>query len=177
VNVPPLPEPPSGSLPPPPPDVPSVGLPVYATFWQRVGARLLDGLLLSIPLILVVIGTWSDIDTRAGLTQQQRDSLFRAGLVVTVLSGVYEITLTALRGQTLGKMALGIKVLRAEDRGPVGWGRAAVRWIVPTVVGRIPEPAVSTLGTLLVYLWMLWDPMRQGLHDKAARTIVVRIRS
>lgn len=177
MDVPPLPKPPSAPLPPPPPGIPSVGLPVYATFWQRVGARLIDGLLVSIPLIAVLIGTLSDIDAQVGLTQQQRDSLFRAGLVVTVLSGVYEITLTAMRGQTIGKMALGIKVLRAEDGGRVGWGGAAIRWFVPAAVGRIPEPAVSTVGTLLIYLWMLWDPMRQGLHDKAARTVVVRIRS
>ena len=35
--------------------------------------------------------------------------------------------------------------------------------------------ALIPLGALLVYLWLLWDPLRQGLHDKAVGTVVIGV--
>jgi uncharacterized RDD family membrane protein YckC len=47
-------------------------------------------------------------------------------------------------------------------------------------VSTLPPPPDGSrswgASSLLIFLWMLWDPMKQGLYDKAARTIVVRVR-
>ena len=68
------------------------------------------------------------------------------------------------RGQTVGQMALGIRVIDFNTGGPIGYGRAFIRWLVSIV---------SAIVLLLGFLWMLWDPRQQGWHDKLAHTIVV----
>lgn len=93
--------------------------------------------------------------------------------LVFVLYFAYEGAMTAARGQTLGKMALGIRVAQLAD-GAVpsrtGWTRAAV-YALPGVLLVI---AVGPLFWLLDSLWCTWDrPFRQCLHDKAAKTVVV----
>jgi uncharacterized RDD family membrane protein YckC len=55
-------------------------------------------------------------------------------------------------------------VISFADGGPIGYGRAFVRWI-----GRF----VSVIVFLLGYLWMLWDTERQTWHDKFANAVVV----
>ena len=70
------------------------------------------------------------------------------------------------KGQTPGKMALGIRVIDFNTGGPIGYGRGVVRYL-----GRI----VSGLVCLLGYLWMLWDKEKQTWHDKIATTVVVPV--
>ena len=90
--------------------------------------------------------------------------------LVFVLS--YEVALTTLKGQTLGKMATNIKVVRADNGELVGWGESIGRWIIPTALLIIP--AIGWLLALLVYTSLTWDKYRQGWHDKAVGTIVIR---
>jgi uncharacterized RDD family membrane protein YckC len=70
------------------------------------------------------------------------------------------------KGQTLGKMALGIRVVDFSSGGPIGYGRGVVRYL-----GRI----ISGIVFLLGYLWMLWDKEKQTWHDKIATTVVVPV--
>jgi len=70
------------------------------------------------------------------------------------------------KGQTLGKMALGIRVIDFSSGGPIGYVRGIVRYL-----GRI----VSGIVCLLGYLWMLWDKEKQTWHDKIATTVVVPV--
>lgn len=67
-------------------------------------------------------------------------------------------------GQTLGKKAMNIRVIDFNGGGPIGYGRAALRY-----VGRILSGLVGLLG----YLWMLWDNEKRTWHDKIATTVVV----
>ena len=67
-------------------------------------------------------------------------------------------------GQTLGKKALGIRVVDFNTGGPIGYGRGAIRY-----VGRLLSGIVCLLG----YLWMLWDKEKQTWHDKFATSVVV----
>ncbi len=69
-------------------------------------------------------------------------------------------------GQTVGKRILGIRVIDFSSGGPLGYGKALLRW-----VGRI----VSSIVCLLGYLWMLWDKEKQTWHDKIANTVVVPV--
>jgi uncharacterized RDD family membrane protein YckC len=65
---------------------------------------------------------------------------------------------------TPGKRALGLRIVDAETGGPPAIGRLVLRYIGYLV-------AALPLG--LGYLWALWDPRRQGWHDKMAGTVVV----
>jgi uncharacterized RDD family membrane protein YckC len=70
------------------------------------------------------------------------------------------------RGQTLGQMALGIRVIDFNNGGPIGYGRAFVRWLVSIV---------SAIVIFLGYFWMIWDKEKQCWHDKAANDVVVPV--
>jgi uncharacterized RDD family membrane protein YckC len=67
-------------------------------------------------------------------------------------------------GQTVGKRAMSIRVIDFAGGGPIGPGRALLRY-----VGRILSAIPCGLG----YFWMLWDSEKQTWHDKIATTVVV----
>ena len=164
--------------------------------WARLGAAVLDGLLLS--LVIAVVGNqqlrvlvdgylgWIDAVTKAaeaGQTMPQPTFLNDPAVsqAVTIYSVIsilvqilYAAVLVALRGATVGKMALGLKVRRVAAPGPVGWGPAVLR----AVAAQAPRmvPFLGGLWGLLDVAWCLWDPQRQCLHDKIARTVVVKSR-
>ena len=93
-------------------------------------------------------------------------------VAITSLGLTYE-TLGVWRwGRTLGKWATGTRVVSVVDGGPLGFTRSFQRSLVPTSLSAIP-----TVGPFLgigVYSWAFFDPLRQGVHDKAAGSIVVR---
>ena len=63
-------------------------------------------------------------------------------------------------------MALGIRVIDFNTGGPIGYGRAFIRWLVGLHLG---------CRVLLGYLWMLWDKEKQCWHDKVANDVVVPV--
>jgi uncharacterized RDD family membrane protein YckC len=80
-----------------------------------------------------------------------------------VLNVAYFVILWATTGQSLGKMVVGIKIVRT-DGSRVNWTQAILRY-----VGYI----VSGLALSLGYAWIAFDARRQGWHDKMADTVVV----
>ena len=94
-------------------------------------------------------------------------------LIGAAVGLLYEVTMIATRGQTLGKMATSIKVVRADNGLVPGWGKSISRWIIPALLPIIPF--VGWLLSLLVYISLLWDKVRQGWHDKAAGTLVIKV--
>lgn len=95
-----------------------------------------------------------------------------ASLVAVVVGLAHEIVGVAVWGRTLGKWAFGLRVRRSDDHGSVGWYSAAMRAGVPFAAGL--APMVGQIAPALVYGWLLRDQEhRQGLHDKAAGTVVV----
>jgi uncharacterized RDD family membrane protein YckC len=87
-----------------------------------------------------------------------------------ILAGVYYILMHGLKGQTLGKMVLGITVVN-EDGTPIDLGIAAKRAVLFPIASVVPY--VGSLLTLLNGLWPLWDVKHQSLGDKMAGTLVV----
>ncbi len=82
-----------------------------------------------------------------------------------VLTGlVYFGYFFSTSGQTVGKRLLGLKVVRVDER-PLDWSTGITRYI-----GYLFSAMVFFLGFLLIAV----DPRHQGLHDKLARTTVVR---
>jgi uncharacterized RDD family membrane protein YckC len=77
----------------------------------------------------------------------------------------YFVLLTGLFGQTPGKFVAGIIVVDSEGRTP------GVAMAIPReMAGRFVAVVVLGIGLL----WVLYDPKRQGWHDKIAGTYVVR---
>lgn len=129
----------------------------------RLGARILDALITgAVAFVVLLAGA-----VAAGSTGS--DVLFFLTLAA-VLVGliVYEVGLTATKGQTLGKQAVKIKVIRVDNGQPPGWGKSALRWVVPGLCGIIP------FGGLICYASLTWANNRQGWHDMAAATYVVK---
>jgi uncharacterized RDD family membrane protein YckC len=98
-------------------------------------------------------------------------------IVATLLWLLYEAPATAGRGQTLGKRIMHIRVIRLENTEPLGFGRAFRRW------ARLglwtPFWGCAGIGFLLQLIDAaspLFDQqLRQALHDKTARTVVVAL--
>jgi uncharacterized RDD family membrane protein YckC len=88
----------------------------------------------------------------------------------TVLYGVivvlYYILLEGYLGQTVGKMVLGIKVVREDNGGVPGVGGAAIRTLL-----RIID---SLFSYLVAFITVLISGNNQRLGDMAAHTLVVR---
>lgn len=129
----------------------------YMGFWIRVAAAIIDYLVISV------------ISSLFSLILQVGAFPFQVGAFLFFpVFWLYHWLFTGLRGQTLGKMALGIKVVNAAGSVP-GLGRAALR--------EIPGKILSTIAVCLGFLWVIWDGQKQGWHDKIASTHVVRLRS
>jgi uncharacterized RDD family membrane protein YckC len=136
---------------------------------QRLLARILDSVIIGVAFFILFFVI---IAAAGGLEQADEGlgGLSAVGFIVPFAGLVlYEVGLTATRGQTVGKMALGIRVVDEATGQPPGWGPSFVRWVVPLVMGFVP------FLTLVDALWLLWDANRQCLHDKAAKTLVIRI--
>ena len=118
----------------------------YMGFWIRVAAALIDGVLTGVASVII-------------------DAVTGIPFIGSLLSVVYYVVLTGLRGQTLGKLTLGIIVVNGQGEAP-GIGRAALR----EIVGKF----VSAIVILLGYFWIGWDREKRGWHDHIGGTYVVR---
>jgi uncharacterized RDD family membrane protein YckC len=127
-----------------------------AGFWRRLGAVLIDGL-----IIAVVAGGLMGIGVAADIV-----ALAVIGYVLWVIGPiVYDIYFHgSASGQTPGKRLLGIRVIDFATGGPIGYGRATIRWL---------SKILSSIPCFLGYLWMLWDKEKQTWHDKLANDVVV----
>ena len=120
-----------------------------AGFWLRFAGALIDAILLAIvtvPLQLAV-----------------EPALYYA-ISLPIGIAYYTLLEGGAKGQTVGKMAVGVRVYDLANGGSIGYGRAFIRYI-----GRI----VSSLPLGLGYFWMLWDKEKQTWHDKFAGSVVV----
>jgi uncharacterized RDD family membrane protein YckC len=95
-----------------------------------------------------------------------------APTLVSLLVSVAYFTLMhgSPRGQTVGKMAMRIRLCDAATGGPIGYGRAFLRWLVITVLA-IP----CGIPALISDLAPLWDRQRQTWQDKAASSVVIDV--
>ncbi len=94
--------------------------------------------------------------------QLTRFYLWTAGPFALLL-GVYCTLCVGSTGRTIGHALFGLRVVRS-DGSSVSYARAFVRWI-----GYLLCTATAFIGFAIA----LWDPKKQGLHDKLADTVVV----
>jgi uncharacterized RDD family membrane protein YckC len=137
---------------------------------RRFGGFLIDALIIGTVNIILFVSQF-DLDFESGNVPEVPMSLRLGTLAVTSL---YMVAFVAWRGQTPGKMAVATRIVDAETGVTPSVAQAVIRWGVPGLLGLLPT---AGLLVFVVYLWLTWDPNRQGLHDKAARTLVVNVAS
>jgi uncharacterized RDD family membrane protein YckC len=169
-----------------------------AGWWARVGAYVIDSLVLGIVSGIIgfpfVSRVWNryvdffDATVRASrngtappsqldLLSSVYGSLAAVLAISMVASLVYNVGFLKTMQATPGKLALGLRVRLRERPGPLSWGTVLRRWLAQNVGSLVALiPLVGSLGSiyrLLDDLWPLWDGHKQALHDKFAATNVV----
>lgn len=132
----------------------------YSGFWPRVGASIIDGILLIIltyPILIAVYG-WAYFDTEEVIL----------GGTDFILNWVFPLIATLLlwtyKQATPGKMAISAKIVDADNGGKPTLQQYIVRYI---------GYFVATIPLGLGILWVAWDKRKQGWHDKLANTVVI----
>lgn len=136
----------------------------YVGFWPRVGAAIIDSLLL-------IAITFPALSMIYGLDYWTSDRFIEgpADFVISwVLPAVLTLWFWVRNGQTPGKMAIGARVVDARTGQGISLERAVARYI---------GYYVSMIVFLVGYLWVGFDPRKQGWHDHIAGTVVVRKRN
>jgi uncharacterized RDD family membrane protein YckC len=159
----------------------SFGAPL-ARWWQRVGSMLLDVLIVAVPLAIVnailnsAFGTERTVKLLNGTYAIQRTIQGPAHVVIliatTAITGLYFSVLNGkYNGQTIGNRAPGIAVRDATTGEVIGFKRGLLRWFIRFVLY-----LALVLPGLLNDLFPLWDSRNQTIADKAARSVVVRLK-
>jgi uncharacterized RDD family membrane protein YckC len=120
----------------------------FAGWWERVAAALIDGLI-GLLLIITIVGPF----LYGGFTMGREGEH---------------------NGQTFGKQALGIRVIR-EDGQAWTFGTGLLReLVIKTLLFNGAGWFLFGLPGLIDVLWPLWDEKKQALHDKLATSYVVK---
>lgn len=125
----------------------------YAGFWIRVGASLIDGILLYVVGQAIALGVGSeDLTSTIGIN------------IISILIGIaYHCGFESSDKQaTPGKMAVGIKVGNANGE-KISFANA---------LGRYLAKIISFILLCIGYMMVGWDDKKQGIHDKLADTYV-----
>ena len=127
----------------------------YATFWERLAAAFIDGILVSIVnygILFAISDDW-----------MQPPFYLR---IINIIIGVsyFAYFESSEKQATFGKQAMNIKVTSMSGE----------RISFKNAIGRYFAKIVSAIIIFIGYLMMLWDDKKQTLHDKMASTLVVK---
>ncbi|MEK9520724.1 RDD family protein [Streptomyces venezuelae] len=159
---------------------PLSGMPPLAESGKRIAARIIDWLIVAIPLAIIGIpfkiysrATEDGSDFGDTINSLNGGSQLVFQLITIVAFVAYDTVMVAKNGQTLGKKWLKLRVAMLNDGStpPMSQSllRAVVLWL-PALV------CCACLWPLLLLILILVDkPYKQGLHDKAAKTVVVSV--
>lgn len=137
----------------------------YASWIQRVSGWFID-LVLVLILCAAMAGGAALLGKAIGPEIGAEYAATIAAAAAGLVSAVYFLTGDASRsGQTIGRKAVGIRVVRDPSGAPLGFWRAVGRWIA-----RI----FSAIPLYLGYLAPMWDRKRRTFHDSIASTVVIR---
>ncbi|MFN8022668.1 MAG: RDD family protein [Acidimicrobiales bacterium] len=147
--------------------IPSGG--VLAPIGRRALGAIIDQVLVLVPVAIGVLV--SGYEPGTSLTDE---SLLWLNAISVGVGFAYEAVMIGILGRTVGKIATGTRVVSATTGGRVGWFAAVQRAIVPAVAAAVPEAGI--LFSAVVYGMAAFGPLRQGLHDRAAGTVVIMSR-
>ncbi|MEU6603440.1 RDD family protein [Streptomyces flaveolus] len=137
----------------------------FAGWWSRAGATMIDGLLLGVPNgVLAAIG---GIMAATGGNTWVIVAVILLSVIVLIGTYVWQLVQEGRSGQTIGKKALGIRLVRIADGQPLGVVLAFVRRLCHFI-----DSLVFYLGWLLP----IWDAKKQTLADKIVDSVVLKVR-
>lgn len=133
----------------------------YAGFWIRIGATMIDYILLSmiiLPALTLIYGSeyWVDESFVKGFWDLMFTHIFPA--IACIAFWVY-------KSASPGKMATRLTIVDARTGGKPSTGQ---------FIGRYLAYFVATLPLGLGIIWVGIDKRKQGWHDKLAGTVVLR---
>lgn len=133
----------------------------YVGFWPRVGAALID-------TILLMIITGSLLMAFYGESYWESNQIIQGPmdfLLSWVLPAVVVIWFWVAKQATPGKMAISAKIVDAQTGHAPSVGQ---------FIGRYFSYIISTIPLFAGLIWVAFDDRKQGWHDKLAGTVVVR---
>jgi uncharacterized RDD family membrane protein YckC len=137
-----------------------------AGFWIRFVARLIDTIILCVPLLILaaILGVFS-----ASATTGQVSAGVALWYLIAVVGsiGYFIYFWSSGGGQTLGMRMLSLRVVKTNG-SPVSVGSAVLRY-----VGMIVNSII--FGLPIGFIWAAFDKDKQGWHDKIAGTYVVKV--
>ncbi|MFF7341171.1 RDD family protein [Streptomyces sp. NPDC008163] len=188
---------PYGSAPPPPPPYdpgpyggggpyggadPLAGMPPLAEPGKRILARLIDFLIISIPLYLISLPWGGAVEVSDSNGNDDVGDVFAQtysghqllwSLIGLVCYVAYDTYFTHKDGRTLGKRLLKMRVAMLNDGRVPDTGAAFLRAVVLWLPALLCCPCLWWL--INIVLMFTDKPYRQGLQDKAAKTVVVTV--
>jgi uncharacterized RDD family membrane protein YckC len=159
----------------------------FAGVGARLGALILDGIivaLLFVPAVIAIAAGPTELEACTideqgfrtsgsgvpGICEEPTGGTIAAaallGLVALAGGLLYHTFMIGGTGQTLGKKAVGVRVVDASSGAPIGNGRALGRYLFAAFI----SGNLCALG----YLWALWDQRKQTWHDKVVSSVVVK---
>ena len=161
-------------------NAPVAGRYVLAGWWSRVGAALIDFVIVGIGALLLLIAITAPFSI--GFFASEGAGV--VSIVVGLMIAIVCVSIAALlyapalmvrtNGKTLGRMAVGIRVVRAKGE-PMTFGFAMLREVaVKSLLFGIAGALTGGLASLADVLWPLWDEENRALHDFVVDTRVVR---
>ncbi|MEU9593204.1 RDD family protein [Streptomyces sp. NPDC048219] len=155
------------------PSDPLAGMPPLADSGRRTLARIIDMILVGIVVWLL---SWAfDVqEYQVDGDQVSAGKSFGQSLIAAVLYVAYDTYMIARNGQTLGKKWLGMRVANLDNGATPSVQTSLIRALVLWIPFAF---CCACVWTIIAGGWSFFDkPFKQGLHDKAAKTVEVSTR-
>lgn len=137
----------------------------YAGFWIRWVANFIDGIVIGIPIFIVAFAIgFSSIITSGAEDEKSTGLNLMIRVVGAMIGWTYFILMTNKYQATLGKMAVGIKVISDKSEN-LSLGQIMLR----ETVGKF----LSIITLYIGYMMAGFTERKQALHDKFAGTLVI----
>lgn len=143
---------------------------LYAGFWRRFVAAIIDTFVLSIALVIIKslsVGNQNGVSIEMfdDLTPLANGGSWRDNLLYFLLNLIYSASLESSKYQaTIGKMAMGIRVVNTEGN------RLTSKKAIVHYLSKIISAVILMIG----YIMAAFDSKKQALHDKISNTYVIK---
>jgi uncharacterized RDD family membrane protein YckC len=153
---------------------------VLSGWWRRVGAQLVDGVIVGLGGLALLVALTAPFSIGFFAS----DEVGLVSVIVGLMLAIVCVAIVALlyapammartNGRTLGRMATGIRVVRANGE-PMTFGYAMLREVAvkALLIYGIAGSLTAGLAVLADVLWPLWDEENRALHDFIVNTRVV----
>lgn len=132
---------------------------LYAGFWMRFWAYLLDLIVIGSVNRMILNPVFRALDVPLA----ENEMFAPMSIATAIVFYLYFVLMTKFYGQTLGKMVFGLKVVELDGKR-LSWGTVIFReWI-----GRFISATI-----MILYIVVAFTNKKQGLHDLFADTSVI----